>query len=186
MSYQFDFEALSSTKMDRLLAGELIIEHVAKPPFKAPEFRVTAIFPSPISKVWGLIDRCGEYSRTMKGVKDSKELSRQSLDDGRTEIRAQITVGMPFPLKNLVAVTEAHHSVDLESECRRQWKLLEGDYEKNEGCWILKPLPTAPPKTVVHYCLHAEPKIRVPARLQKLAQTKALPGLIEQLRTLSK
>ncbi len=170
---------IDSTLRLRLERGEVHVDLEDVPGSKAPRATVLAMIDAPPLRVWKLIDQARDYGRTMKGVKKAEELSRQ--DD---QVRAKVTISMPFPLKDLTSVTKAVHTVrDGERYCR-VWTLESGDYHKNEGSWTLEPDPQRGERTLVRYIVHAEPKIRVPGKLQQLAQKRAIPALIEQLRKL--
>lgn len=171
--------SIASSLRPRLEQGEVHVELENVPGSKAPRATVLAMIDAPPPRVWRLIDQIRDYERTMKGVKRAQELSRQ--DD---RVRAQVTIGMPFPLKDLTSVTDGVHTVREGERYCRAWTLESGDYHRNEGSWTLEPDPAQPERTLVRYVIHAEPKIRVPGKLQQLAQKKAIPALIEQLRKL--
>ena len=170
---------IASSLRPRLERGEVHVEIDTVPNSKAPRATVLAMIDAAPPRVWRLIDETGSYGRTMKGVKRAEELSREG-----DEVRAKVTIGMPFPLKDLTSVTKAVHTVREGERYCRCWGLESGDYHRNEGSWTLEPDPNRPERTLVRYVIHAEPKIRVPGKLQQLAQKKAIPALIEQLRKL--
>ena len=97
-------------------------------------------------------------------------------------VKARVTVSMPFPLKDLTSITEATHTVDPEKRYERTWKLISGDYHRNEGSWILMPFNKDSNKTLVYYEVQADPKIRIPRKIQQLAQKKAISSLVAHLR----
>ncbi|MCK5796574.1 MAG: hypothetical protein KAI47_05300, partial [Deltaproteobacteria bacterium] len=133
-------------------------------------------------RVWSVIDRVRDYTRTMTSIKRSDELVREARDDGSVLVRARITIGMPFPLKDLTSVTDAIHTAIPGERYERAWTFVEGDYRDNSGAWILIPFEKDPRRTLVVYRLHAVPKIRVPASIHGLAQKKVIPKLINNLR----
>lgn len=169
-------ERLDARTVARLGRGEILVHTEPVPGSSAPRLVMRAMVQAPPERVWAIIDDCANYRRNMAGVKDSRELSRQG-----DVVRVQVTVGMPFPLKDLTSVTEGVHTVTPGRYCR-EWKLVQGDYHANSGSWTLVCFEDDPDRTLVHYRLHAEPKIRIPGALQKVAQKKAAPKIIEQLR----
>lgn len=166
---------------DRLARGEVLITVEPVPGSSVPAVRLQAMIDAPPERVWRLIDRCADYQETMPNVAASQELSRQ--DD---RVRVRITVGMPFPLPNLVSVTDGVHTVIPGEIYKREWQLVEGDYKHNSGSWTLTPFDGDPARTLVRYKVHAVPKIPVPQKLQQLAQKKALPKMIAQLGRLAR
>lgn len=176
---------LDAAQRQQLDRGQVVIAVDTPTGSAIPSVRVYATIDVSPARVWALIDRCADYPRTMKGVKAAQELSRA---DGVVHVRA--TIGMPFPLKDLTAVTKGIHTVDeAAGRYRRAWTLVEGDYEQNDGSWVLVPFaagpatPAAPyTRTLVRYELRVKPRIRVPKKLLEVAQKKTLPGLIEHLR----
>ncbi|MCA9665326.1 MAG: hypothetical protein KC503_07050 [Myxococcales bacterium] len=172
---------LDASKTQRLARGEVIVENETVAGVSAPMVRAYARIDAPPERVWPLIDQTANYERTMVGVKRSEELKR----DGN-RIHAKVTVGMPFPLRDLTSVTEAVHTVEPGVAYQRRWKLLSGDYQRNEGSWALFPFPGAEGATLVRYELCVEPNIRIPKKLQNFAQTRTVPKLIDRLRELSR
>jgi ribosome-associated toxin RatA of RatAB toxin-antitoxin module len=165
----------------RLSLGEVILlnEPVAGSP--APKYIAWAVLEAPPDHVWKLIDQVANYKNVMKGVTESEEISRQ---DG--VVTARVTLGMPFPLPNLVSVTEGVHTVIPGKLYQRKWHLIDGDYQVNSGSWTLVPFDGDPNRTLAQYQLHAEPNILIPRALQKLGQKTAFPRVIEQLRRLAR
>jgi len=168
---------LSTETIRRLSRGELIIDTLPRGRGQVPEVQVLAVVEAEPGRLWRIIDQVGQYSRFMPSVKASEEVSREG-----DVVRARVTVDMPFPLKNLTSVTEGIHTVVEGESYVRQWTLVEGDYLENSGSWILVPFEGDPARTLVEYRLLAQPKIRIPQRLQGLAQKKAIPRLIKRLR----
>jgi ribosome-associated toxin RatA of RatAB toxin-antitoxin module len=167
---------------DRLHRGEILIDTEPVPGSPLPRVIVQAVFEAPPERVWAVIDPVRNYTSTMAGVKTSEELIRERQDDQTERVRARITVGMPFPLRNLTSITDAIHTVIPGESYERAWTLVEGDYRENSGAWRLTPFDGDPNRTLVSYRLHAVPNIRVPASLHGIAQKKVIPKLINSLR----
>lgn len=184
---------LDASQTARLARGELLIEAVPVSGSAVAELHVWAVIEAPAARVWAIIDRPGEFSRTMQGVKASAELSRTPIDPPSADagpgaqqerVRARVTVGMPFPLRDLTSITDAAHTVRPDGWCQRRWEFVEGDYHENRGSWTVMPFAGDPQRTLAHYKLHAEPKIRVPGKLKEIATERAAPRLFAKLRKL--
>lgn len=172
---------LDTAVRDRLARGEVLVSTEPVSGSPVPAVKLQAMIDTPPERVWRLIDGCADYQRTMPNVSASQELSRKG-----DLVRVRITVGMPFPLPNLVSVTDGVHTVIPGEKYQREWQLVEGDYKHNAGSWTLTPFCGDPARTLVRYRVHAVPKIPIPQKIQQLAQKKALPKMIEQLRRLAR
>ena len=161
----------------RVRRGEVVCRTEPVAGYPTPRLIVHALVERPVERVWALIASSGDYAKYMPRVKEARELSR----DGDV-IRCQQTIEMPFPLKNLTSTTEARHTV-IEGELyKREWRMISGDYKRNEGSWMFEPLDGDMARTLVKYEIHAEPKTRIPKKIQSLVQEKAMPKLIAVLR----
>jgi ribosome-associated toxin RatA of RatAB toxin-antitoxin module len=178
MSTEHSVPEIDAATLGRLDRGEIIIRNEARPGSSTPVIFLQAAIDAPASKVWNLIDQSARYQEFMPRVKKSEELSRQGM-----EVRTRMTIDMPFPLKNLTATTRALHTVVPDTLYKREWKMESGDYETNEGAWVLIPFPGQPGRTIATYRATVQPKIPLPGALKTMAQEKALPGLVESLRT---
>jgi len=165
----------------RLDHGEVVIDTEAVDGSPLPRVVVLAVIEASPARVWRIIDQVSEYHRTMGGVKSSTEISRGPVQEGE-QVRARITVKMPFPLRDLTSVTDAVHTVEPDRRYERRWRLVEGDYRENRGGWVLTPFDDDSARTLVSYTLHAVPNIRIPAALHGVAQRKIIPRLIDHLR----
>jgi hypothetical protein len=171
---------LDETTCRRLARGEIIIVTESVPGFSIPRVCTLAVVDAPPTVVWPIIDRVGDYARTMVGIKRSEELLRSG-----DIVRARLTVNLPFPLRDLTAVTEGVHTAREGELYKREWGLVEGDYRENSGSWTLVPFDHDPARTLARYLVHAVPRIPVPRSLQRALQRKTLPRLIAQLRSYS-
>jgi ribosome-associated toxin RatA of RatAB toxin-antitoxin module len=161
----------------RLDAGEIIVSSEAVPGSDVPRAKMKAVIDAPPHKVWAIVEKCGDYSKTMPRIAASKELWR----DGGTVV-CEVTVDMPFPLTNLTSRTQATLTVEPGVRYERRWKLLSGDYRVNEGYWRLEPFAGDPERTLASYELYADPKIAVPQSFINSAQQKSLPKSVLGLR----
>lgn len=177
-------DSLDAGTRARLSRGEVIVETEPIPGSSLPRVRLQAMIAAPPARVWALINNTGDYTRTMPAVKRVQELSREPEGD-KERVRVRLTVGMPFPLRDLTSVTTALHTVVPGELYERAWRLESGDYEANEGAWTLTPFDGDAGRTLVRYNVYAVPRMRIPGPIQQLAQKKALPKLIEHLRRLA-
>ncbi|PIE19120.1 MAG: hypothetical protein CSA66_03110 [Proteobacteria bacterium] len=162
----------------RLARGEVLVAVERVAGSKAPRLVVQAMIDVPPDKVWDCIDKSARYETFMPRVKRSEELSR----DGDA-VRTRLTVAMPFPMKDLSATTRAHHTVTPGERWVRRWRLESGDYKRNEGAWTFTPFDGDPGRTYAHYQIIVEPRIPVPRFVRAGVQERAMPSMIEALRT---
>lgn len=164
----------------RLEQGEVIVTTRAIAGSSLPEVHAQGVIDAPPEKLWAILQDCGNYQKTMQRVARSKELSRAG-----NKVVCEVEIGLPFPLSNLVGVTEATHTVTA-TKWVRAWHLLRGDYEVNDGSWTLTRYNDDPKRTLAEYKLHAIPKSNVPDAILKKGQRKAIPDLFQHLREITK
>jgi hypothetical protein len=169
-------QAASKTQA-RLAAGEIIVSSKKVRGSEQPMATMLAVVDAPPARLWAIISKCGDYTRTMVRVAASKQLWKK----GNVH-RCRVTVDLPFPLSDLTATTDAVHTVVPGKKWERKWKLVEGDYHRNSGSWTLAPFDDAGQRTLVIYKVHAEPDVPIPDGIRRAAQRKSLPNLIEHLR----
>ena len=160
----------------RLAKGEVLVTSREVAGCELPEVTAQAVVDAPPDRVWRIIDDCNHYKRHMPRVSASRELERK----GNT-VQCEVTVDMPFPLSDLTAVTQAEHVIG-PPRWSRTWKLVRGDYDRNEGSWNLTAFDAAGTRTRVVYRLQVAPKTMVPNALVKKAQLNTLPDLMHRLR----
>lgn len=139
-----------------------------------PKITAKAVLAVPPEKVWGVISDCSKYKGRMPRVAAAKLVKKEG-----NKHTCEVTVEVPFPFSNLTAVTEAVHEESADGMSRR-WKLVRGDYKKNEGSWEIKPLEGGK-KSQVTYTLHVEPNTSLPSSILEAAQKKAIPDLFVRL-----
>lgn len=157
--------------------GEVEVKSYAVAGSDAPKIVVRAVMDLPPKKIWQIVSDCAHYKDRMPRVAASEQLKVA----GNVHT-CKVTIAMPFPLSNLTAITEAVHDENDQGMSRR-WKLVSGDYKVNEGSWEVKALDKAGTSSLVVYTVHAEPTTAVPAFIRESAQKKALPDMIERVRT---
>jgi hypothetical protein len=164
----------------RLESGEVVITTRAIAGTNLPEVTAKGIFEAPPERLWAILQDCGNYKKTMQRVVRSKEISR----DG-AKVICETEIGLPFPLSNLVGVTESTHVLGPPA-WSRTWHLLRGDYEVNEGSWTLTRYGDDAKRTLVVYRVHAIPKSAVPDAIIRRGQHTAIPDLFNHLREITK
>jgi hypothetical protein len=162
----------------RLDKGEIIVETRPLAGSDLPEIVVTAVIEAPPEKVWAVIDKCGDYQRTMVHMKNTKELSREHLADGDL-VRCESYVQLPWPMSDLHGVLQAKHTV-VPGKWTREWHMESGDYRVNSGTWVL--VPRGPGRTLLEYRQRSEPKMAVPGFIRDAATRYAMPDLMEKIR----
>ena len=166
---------------DRLKRGEVVVTSEEIEGSRTPRVTAKGIIDVAPEILWPLIDRCGDYRRTMIRISASEELSRK---DGIVLCRS--TVDLPFPMPSLTSTTEGVHTVTPGQRYERTWTLLEGPYRDNSGTWILVPYGTTGHQTLLTYVMHADPELPIPGWVQRMAQRKSIPQLFARLGNLAR
>jgi ribosome-associated toxin RatA of RatAB toxin-antitoxin module len=156
--------------------GHVEITTTDVPGSDVPKVVVRAIVRSPAASVWAVVSDCAHYKERLPHTAASRLVSVS----GKT-VRCEVTIAIPFPFPNLTAVTEATHEV-APDHMTRTWHLVSGDYVVNDGSWDVRSIDGGA-ASLVTYTVHAQPKGGVPGFLRSMAQKKALPELMERLRT---
>ncbi|TXD36223.1 hypothetical protein FRC98_13955 [Lujinxingia vulgaris] len=168
--------SLASANDEKLAAGEILVETQDVSGSDIPRMIVTGVIDASPADVWKIVSDCGNYSRTMPRIKESRMVSR----DGDTVI-CETVVGLPFPLSDLRSTTTATHT-EGPVEWRRQWTMIEGNYRFNEGYWSLKSFNGHNDRTLAVYSVYAAPEGSVPGWMRRRAQESSMPGVIEAVR----
>lgn len=161
---------------DALSKGEIGVDVIKVKGSDMPKVVVKGVVDAPPAKVWEIVSDCTKYKQRMTRIKAAKLVKKT----GDTYI-CDVTVELPFPLSNLRATTTAKH-ISGPPTWSRTWTLLEGDYETNDGSWVLQEFAGDPQRTFVVYSVHAIPHTAVPDWLRKRAQESSMPDVIKRLR----
>ncbi len=161
---------------ERLDKGEVVIKTRAVEGSTVEEATAMGVIDAPPAKVWSIIEDCGHYVGRMPRVKEAEFLGKKG-----DKILCRVRIGMPALLPDLVAVTEAVHTVT-PTRYKRAWRLVEGNYKVNVGSWTLARFNHDPERTLAVYRVHAVPDFPVPAAILKMAQERSLPNLFKRLR----
>ncbi|MGM0557462.1 MAG: SRPBCC family protein [Myxococcota bacterium] len=165
-----------TSKSEKLRAGEIVVTSTDIAGSDLPKFTVEGVVDAPPDKVWPTVYDCDNYSRWYTSLKRSKLVSKS----GNTWICEEESK-TPFPLPNLEAKVRVKLSTS-KGRWKREWKMIEGDYDRNEGQCVLTEFEGDPNKTLVQYTVIADPKVAVPDGLMKRATAKKLPQIVEDLR----
>ncbi len=137
---------------------------------------VMAVVDAPPEHVWAVVSDCTRYAETMYRVKAARLLEQK----GNHWI-CELTVELPGPLPDLVSVTDAVHTVG-KGRWERKWTLVRGDYEKNDGSWLLGAFDKEGTRTLIVYRAVVKPKIPIPQAIINWAQTSTVTEVINKLR----
>lgn len=168
------------SKDAKLRAGEIVVSSKEVSGSDMPQFTVEGVIDAPPSKVWPTVYDCDNYSSWYSSLKTSKLVSKT----GNTWI-CQEEAKMPFPFSNLDAKVRATLTTG-KDRWKREWEMIEGDYDRNDGQCVLTPFEGDGNKTLIRYTVLADPKVAVPDGLMKRGTAKRLPQIIEDLRAEAK
>lgn len=135
--------------------------------------------------VWEIVSHCNDYVKNMVKIAASKELERKGDESSSFTTLCEVTADLPFPLSDLVSVSRAVHTVEPGKSWQRKWAFVRGDYEINEGAWILKAIAGGE-KTLVTYRLRAKPNIPLPASMLANFTKDTLPAVMKNLQAKAK
>ncbi len=160
----------------RLAAGEVLTTFSMVAGSDVAKARALGVVDAPPEKVWAVVSDCARFAGTLPNV-DKSELVRRK----GSHFFCRVTIGLPFPMDDLWSVTDAVHVVG-PPRWSRSWEHVEGTYKVNRGAWVLTPFGADGKRTLVDYWIHAEPDTSIPGFVQRFAQERSLPGVIESVR----
>jgi uncharacterized protein YndB with AHSA1/START domain len=161
----------------RLQRGDIVV--VSKPDAntKMPRVKAIAVIDAPPETVWAVVSDCIRIASVLGNSKAER------IVQAGQKPRCRVTVDMPFPLGELVSVTQSTHDVVPGRRWKSRWQLVAGDYRANDGGWTLEPFEGDKGRTLVVYEIHADPDIPVPASVIEERQKERMRNLIENLRS---
>src|SRR5205823_4467726 len=89
------------------------------------------------AEVWEILSHCANYSKTMPRIARSAELWREGDESKEWTAKCTVTAAIPFPFSNLTGITLARHTVIPGVKYVREWSLVSGDYDFNNGSWTV-------------------------------------------------
>ena len=161
---------------DALAAGQILTTTTKVSGSSIPRVTIRGVVDAPPARIWAIVGDCDTYVARLPRIRASRVVERT--DHGMI---CELTVALPFPLSDLTAKTRAVH-VEGPPRWDRRWTLVKGDYEINDGSWVLEVFQGDPNRTLVTYSVHAVPHSAVPPWARRRAQESSMPGLIERLR----
>ncbi len=162
-------------RVERMEKGEVIITASRHKRSGATKLKAVGLIKAPAAKLWAIVDKCDNYTKTMRRVRSSKEIWRKG-----NQVKCDVVLAMPFPLKDIRTITVATHT-EKGGVFKRAWKQVEGGMKINQGSWTLKPY-NGGKHTVAVYRVTAEPKVAIPDMIRQAAQKKTIPQLFQHLR----
>ncbi len=136
---------------------------------------------APAAEVWAVVSRCADYFKTMPRIAKSLELSREGDEARLWTVKCQVTAALPFPFSNLTGTTLAIHKVEPGVKYTREWSLVSGDYDFNNGSWTLVAIDGGK-RTYATYKIRVKPKINLPTSWISRAQQTAAKEVILSIR----
>lgn len=167
--------ALNDVERARLDRGEVLVTSVPVAGSPVPAACARAVIDAPPEKVWPVVWNCARYTQTMPSIATSELVERTA-----TSTLCRVVVDLPFPLPDLMSLSRAELTVEPGVRWRREWKMVEGDYDVNQGSFTL--LPWGDGKTLAIYRVEARPKMPLPDWLLAKAQGDRLPEMMERIR----
>jgi len=173
----------SDTDLNKKLAkGDIVVQSMKVKGSALPMFTVMGVVDAPVDKVWKLVSDCAGYAGMMPRVETAKVVKRK----GKTTTCAT-RVDLPFPLGHLDAVTNNTLLASSKDAKRMSWKLVKGDYKRNQGDWELTHFGNkSNGKTLIVYNALVEPKLAVPKGMLRSGQKRELPAVIKGIRKAAK
>ena len=160
---------------DGLARGEISVSTQAVEGSDVREIVVRAVIDAPPEKVWEVVTDCDRFEQRMPNIESATEIKREG-----NRSWCDVEVDLPFPLSNLRAVSVATHS-EQTGVWKRSWTLVRGDYEFNDGSWVLTPFENDWNRTLAVYRVHVKPNIAVPGWVRERAQKTSMPDLIRRV-----
>jgi ribosome-associated toxin RatA of RatAB toxin-antitoxin module len=158
-----------------MLEGDVYVQTVDMKGSPMPKVIAEGVVKAKTDNLWKVIADCANYKGTLDNVMTSKVLG---IFKGKK--RCEMVIDLPWPVSNLRSVVDVTLIERPDGSRVRSWKLVEGDYHKNEGGWLLT--PRADGFTSVRYHVHVETKVSLPDFVQRMAQKRKIPGLFDNLR----
>lgn len=159
-----------------LANGEILVETTPVEGSDLPKVVVKGVIDAPPAKVWAIVSDCDVYEDKLPRIRSARVVERE--DDA---VVCEVTVALPFPISDLTATTRAKH-VEGPPRWSREWKLVEGDYDVNDGSWVLEHFDGDDERTLATYSVHAVPHSSIPGWARRRAQRSSMPDIIERLR----
>lgn len=175
----------------QLAKGEIVVHINKVAGSNVDEAVAAAVIDASPEVVWGIVSDCANYKNTMPSIIESAMVKSEkpTAADGANvvEIRkCRVVADLPFPFADLVSVTRGVMVVDPGKLYMRKWKLIEGDYNVNNGSWVVVPYGSDGKRALATYTIQAEPKVPLPGPMLASIQQGKLPEVLQRLRATAK
>ncbi len=165
--------SLSAAHKATLSKGEVVI--VTLPTSSGVKAWAARVIRAPKEAVWPTVRDCAHFSKFMPRTKASRMVRKTG-----EKMICEVEISMPFPLSNLKATTTAvNTTLPGDAGYKRTWKLLEGNYKRNQGSWDI--LPWGADTTLAVYNIDVDPDMLVPDAILRKAQTGSLPDVFKAI-----
>jgi len=168
----------AATDDERLAKGEVIVTTEKRPGEDIPVATARAIIDAPAEKIWALVSNCAKYKETMPNILESEMVSKNE-----NIVVCRVVADLPFPFPDLKSKTRGVHTVEPGVKYQRAWKMVEGDYKKNEGFWLVE--PRGDNKSLVTYRIDAHPNVALPSWMVANISAGKLPEVMQRIRKLA-
>lgn len=168
--------AAEKSEAQRIAEGDIVLTTRAQPGSDVPVITIKAVIDVAPEQVWALIDNCADYKNVMPRMSESEELERVG-----NRVRCRTKINAPWPVADLESTTWAEHIVEPGKRWVRKWTLDKGNFDRNEGSWVLVPYGDGS-RTLVTYEAATKPQSSVPGFIRKMAQQSSLPDIIHNMR----
>jgi hypothetical protein len=138
-----------------------------------PLVTALAVVDAPPEEVWAIVSSC---KRLQEVLEDGSVAELQWKKGSRS--RCRVVVSMPFPFSDLESITDVKQTVT-PGRWKSAWKRGGGDFEVNEGHWILAPQGKG---TLVVYAVRAKPNLAIPKKILVQTQRSRMVGILKKLR----
>lgn len=169
---------LCDGQRETLRTGEIVYLSLEPRGGSGVAMRACGLIDAPPGQVWPVLRDCGDYQEFLPGVERSELVSRE---EGVAV--CDTFIDLPFPLSGLHSVTRVRErELGEGGGFERQWTLLRGSYQRNEGSWRLLPWSADGSRTLAVYELDMDPETIVPDFLLRRAQASTVPRVFEAIR----
>jgi len=168
---------LAAGERERLQEGGVLVEPREPTGGSGVALRAVGVVDAPPAAVWPVIRDCEHYARFLPNTTESELLGRR---EGSARCRA--VIDLPWPLGELRSVVRTREAPVPGGGFRRRWSLIEGDYERLEGRWTLRPWGDSGEATLAIYEVDFDPNLMIPDFLLRRTQHSTAPAVLRSIR----
>ncbi len=168
--------SLAEAERRRLEAGEVLFELLEPAGGAGVAVRAKGLVEATPQQVWPALRDCERYQEFLPGVSSSELRSR------RDDVAVCYTeIDLPWPIPDLVSEMRVRERRLESGGFRRDWTLIEGSYDRNQGSWQLLPW-SGGARTLAIYEVDLQPRTVIPDFLLRRAQRRTVPEVFGALR----